>query len=947
MSTDLPFRIIAIGASAGGLEALEKFFETAPAAVNAAFLVVQHLSPDHKSLMADILGKRTRLAVTEATEGQLVQRGCVYVIPARSNLTISGQRLKLVERARAHAINMPIDLLFRSLADQHGENAVGVVLSGTGSDGRAGVDAIKEAGGLVVVQDPASAKFDGMPRSAISTGLADYVLAPEEMLPTILKFIDGPADSHLLDNPETSTDTMRRVYEQLRRVTQVDFSEYKIATVARRIERRMGLLGLRDLSEYARRLENDVGESVAVGKELLISVTRFFRDEEAWASLVSSALDDALLHASSSEGFRAWVVGCATGQEAYTLGMLITERMSALGREIPFRIFATDLDRNALELASAGVYPTSLISDVSSERLDRFFEREGDSWTVRRELRRHILFAAHNVTRDPPFTRLDLVTCRNVLIYLGANLQTRVLSGFAFGLRKSGYLLLGPSETLGEATDRFRTVDGQWKIFQRNAALSNTSISPALIASSPPLKVSNTPSEDQQANELALRILTEKIAPTSVLVREDLQLVSVFGNAGQLLRVPIGSATLSLSTMLPEGLRTIAQIACTRALATGDEQLFAAREPPGVTAVRVRPISLGRSSKRFLLVVFSGEQPSESPTAVPPSEHEELEDLQRELQNVRESLQATIEELETSNEELQATNEEMLAANEELQSTNEELQSTNEELLSLNEELNTVNAEHQARIQDLSNANADLDSIFTSSAIGLLLLDSELRIRRFTQPLTQYLNILERDIGRPIEHLSMRVDQAEFLSLLHAVRTSGKVLDRELGAAEGTRFRLRVAPYERHGTYPKGIVVSIADVTELRRSESDQKMLQRVLDSLQEQVAVIDERGVITMVNAAWRRNASAYRADDRTTAGVGVNYLDASKSEQAVVDGLSAVLRGQQASFDFEYPCHGPDGPAWFLLHCRALVDAKGAVVSHINITAQRKLSQLNTSAS
>lgn len=914
-------RVVGIGTSAGGLDALERVFSNVAVMQDWAWIVVQHLSPSHKSLMADILGKRTPLRVAEAVDGAAIEGGCIHLVPPHANLMVSGMKLRLIERAAANTLNLPVDVLFRSMAEEYGPRAIGVVLSGTGSDGRLGLAAIKQAGGLVVVQEPTSARFDGMPLAAVSTGVVDAVVPAEEIGAELLRLTDSSAAPTAV-----APDTMEQLHAQLLHATGIDFREYKPATVLRRVQYRKHKLGVTDLEEYLRRLEEDPEEVRRLGDELLINVTRFFRDAPAW-ELLRQRVVPALARLPADGTIRAWVPACASGQEAYSLGMMLKE---LLPPERDFKIFATDVDATALQAAAAGSYDPSELEGVSVEARRRFFNHSNGRWVVDRGLRHHIVFAHHNIARHPPFTRLDLVTCRNLLIYLALPLQQRVLSSLAFSLKADGFLMLGPSESLGEMADRFRTVDGQWKLYQRTGGARVVAPHGVVPVRSIPAAASHPqPSVQQSAVGAAFRLLVDRVAPAAVLVTEHLEVVSVFGNAGQLLRVGTGDASLQLLPMLPDQLRTLTTLAVNRALHAQEEApLAVAAGELGITQLRGIPVSVPGSEQRFVLLVFErsvGLQPAE---AVSVDEQKHVAELHKELAFVRESLQATVEALETSNEELQATNEELLAANEELQGTNEELQS-------VNEELNTVNAEHQVRISELTQANEDLDNLFRSTMAGTLFLDERLHIRRFTEPVTQVMDILPRDVGRPVQHLASSLDDPEFLPDLHSVVNGGVTVEREVAHARGRFFLRRMSPYLNVAGAVRGVVVGFVDVTPMHVTRQAAETLQVLIDSLPHHVAVVSNDGIIRVVNAAWCR--FSVQNGGPPEASLGKNYLDACDSTPDIRQGLEAVLAGKQAEFTLEYPCAGKDQQRWFVLHAARLADGTGAVVSHTDVTQWR----------
>lgn len=939
--TETGTRVIGVGASAGGLEALERFFGAVPPDSPFAFIVVQHLSPDHKSLMADILGKRTRLPVAEAHDGQPIVPSHVYLVPPRSNLFVEDEQIRFRDRAAAHTLNLPVDILFRSLAEQYAERAVGIVLSGTGSDGRVGIESIKTAGGIVLVQDPGTARFDGMPLSAVATGLVDAVLAPEEMPAELRRRLTNSESRSVLAIADAG-EALDRVHAALAVASGIDFSEYKPSTVLRRIERRMAFFGLAQVEEYARRLEFDAAEAKLLGNDLLISVTRFFRDEESFEVLANDVFPALVAAAHKADPLRLWVPGCATGQEAYSYAMVLAEAIERAGAQVDFKLFATDVDRDALQFAAEGAFRASQVAEVSPERLERFFSLHGETYVVDRALRRSIVFAPHNIARDPPFTRLDLISCRNLLIYLNASLQKRVLSTLASALNPEGYLVVGASESLGELADTFRITDSRWKIFRRvpglqPAAPLRIAGSASRVAREPVMRAT---SDRQQATEVAFRLLVDKVAPASVLVSENLDVVSVFGNAGDVLRVPLGETMQRLVDLLPGELKNLVAMACHRALSTRDPTSLAVTTQTGnVTGLRVLPFEL-QAAHRYLVVVFERTAtialaPQLEPAAhVIPDEAQHLvAELQRENAFVRESLQASIEELETSNEELQATNEELLASNEELQSTNEELQS-------VNEELGAVNVEFQAKIAELVAITADLDYLFKVSPVGTLFLDENLHIRRFSPEVATLFNVIERDVGRPIQHLSQRFEDRGFILDAEHVLATGASVERELAGTGDRKFLMRLVPYRTASLEMRGVVADFIDITLRREAEGSARRLQRILDSLEEEVAVIDQESRITMVNAAWRQFWNENQGSPAASAAIGTRYLSVCDDER-LREGLEDVLARRRATFTWEYPCHVAGEQRWFLLYASPLADDAGAVLSHIDITARKRLEQ------
>ncbi len=940
--------VVGIGASAGGLEALERFFDGMPADTGLAFVVVQHLSPDHKSLMVELLSKHTPMRVCRVEDEMAVEADTVYLLPPKKSVTLQGDLLRLEDRPPGHAVPLPIDIFFSSLAEARGEEAVGIVLSGTGSDGMRGVRDLKAAGGTVLVQDEASAKFDGMPRAAISTGIVDAVLPPEQM-GARLRPLAHPEPPSLDPADEAVASAYGRIVDRLRSQAGHDFTHYKASSVLRRIERRMGVNAVPSLQAYADLVASSPEEVGILYRDLLIGVTRFFRDRDAYELVRTRVLPALLEKGRWDQQVRIWVAGCSTGEEAYSLGILLLEAMEAAGRRVPVKIFATDVDRRALEAASAGAYPASIAADVSPERLARYFVRRGDHYVVGRELRATVLFAAHNVVRDPPFTRVDLVTCRNLLIYLEPVLQRRALSLFHYALNQGRYLLLGPAESLGELADQFQVVDARWKLYQVQGP-HRLSLGDALAHGEAVerrrerVSPGGDPAGPAEEVAGATRWLIGEFAPTALLVTQACELVHVFGDPARLLSVPTGKASLLVTEMLDRAVASAVSTAVHQAHQQQREIRYAgvgggagAARPP--LDVRVVPLPAARAERPTLLVLLS--ESARAPglpaggQSLDAAAQERLADLEAELQYTKENLQATIEELETSNEELQATNEELLSSNEELQSTNEELQS-------VNEELHTVNQEYQAKIQELSELNGDLDNLLRGTDIGTLFLDEALRIRRYTPAVAGLVNVLPQDVGRSLEHFAFHFDAGGLLDDARAVIAGGPPRERRAAAHDGRRLLIRVLPY-LGGATGRGAVITFIDVS---ATERERERLQAILDSLPHQMAVLDIRGRIALVNQAWRTFAEANGAAGSPGVGVGADYLAVTSATrgperadaEAVAAGLRAVLEGRAGSFTFEYPCASPGEERWFLMTAVPLAAPfEGAVVSHVNVTRSR----------
>ncbi|WP_448203318.1 chemotaxis protein CheB [Azospirillum sp. sgz302134] len=957
--------IVGIGASAGGLEALQRFFDNVPGDSDLAYVVIQHLSPVHKSLMVDLLGKHTTMAVVQAADGMPVERNTVYLLPPAKHLSIDEGRLRLTAKDAGNGMSLPIDIFFTALAQDQGPLALGVVLSGTGSDGTRGLLAIKSAGGFTAVQDPETAQFDGMPRSALATGQVDATLSPDKLPAALI----AHAQRTLTRNPKAArprgrggdgvSDPLGQIVAAIRSVTGVDFSHYKLATLLRRIERRMHAAGLDAMEDYAALLRRNNAETVNLYKEMLIGVTRFFRDEAAFAALADKVVPALLSNRSRNDMVRVWVCGCATGEEAYSIAILFAEAQERLGRTFDVKIFATDIDQDSIEVASLGEYPRSIAEDVSQERLARFFTQRGDKYVVARDIRRMVVFAVHNIMRDPPFTKIDLVSCRNLLIYMDAPLQRKVLSLFQYALRQNGFLFLGTSETLGELSTDFNALDSRNKVFQSLRAGTHR-LSRLLVPTVAAPLARHTDDavghaqEEGAAIDEAIGTLMKAYVPPCLLVNDQMNIMHVFGDASAILKVPAGEATLNALKLLPSSVSMVVGTALTRAFRSGEEFALSSipvkdREGLPAISLRVKPFVVRKTGRRFALVLLD---PASPMLPVPDSNFdfdadaaERIQGLEQELLSRGENLQATIEELETANEELQATNEELLASNEELQSTNEELQSVNEELYS-------VNAEYQAKVEELTEVTNDLDNLLRSTEIGTVFLDDGMVIRRFTPAAARFINIIPRDVGRSITHLSTNLDYPDFLADINAVFASHTPIERHVQVRAERWIQTRILPYLTDKNQVAGVVVTFVDVTAAKEAE---QRLQTVINSLPEHVAVIDAQGIITMVNAAWRSFGANNGVPALERCGPGTNYLEVCTTQEgsegeeiarAVNDGLRQILAGEIGHFTIEYPCHSAMEERWFMMHaCRLNEPSGGAVVSHINIT-NRKQMELRLSA-
>jgi two-component system CheB/CheR fusion protein len=884
---DEGFPIVGIGASAGGLAAFETFFSNMPDDANPgmAFVLVQHLAPDHKSILAEIIRRYTRMQVLDVEDGMRVMPNCTYIIPPNHDMAFINGALQLLEPTVPRGQRLPIDFFFRSLAaDQH-ERAICIVLSGTGSDGTLGVRAVKGEGGLVIAQDPDSTVYDGMPRSAIATGIVDYVLPVAEMPRQLIDYAThayskthriAPAPVPKVDN------ALKKIFVLLRNHTGNDFSLYKPSTIYRRIERRMAIQQIKTIEDYVIYIQQAPTEVEELFRDMLIGVTNFFRDPEAFEELEKQAIPRLFANKNAGDTIRVWSPCCSTGEEAYSIAILLWEHMEELGRHFTVQVFATDIDKYAIATARAGVFPASIAADISPDRLARFFttEADGSAYRIHKGVRDMLIFSEQNVIKDPPFSRLDLLSCRNFLIYLDRELQKKLIRLFHYALNPGAILFLGNSENVGEDDKIFIALDRKSRLFQsKEEALSahrptNGRLFSLMKATAPlPSRVA---AKTASAENLSLREITEKeflkqddIA--GALVNKHGDILYLHGRTGMYLELTPGESEINnILKMAREGLRRELITALHRAAESKEiVRCLGLRVKTNahytIVNLSIRPVAedLTRSYETPLYLVIFEKAPQPAPAIDQSSSGSEqtldgnahIETLKQQLRTKEEYLQAANEELETANEELSSSNEEMQSINEELQSTNEELETSREELQSMNEELATVNTELQTKVTDLSRLNNDVNNMLSGTGVGTVFVDLQLRIMRFTPTATEIINLISSDVGRPVAHLASNL--VGYDGLVADVQTVLKTLahkELDVQTKAGKWYTMRIQPYRTSDNMIEGAVINFIDITEVKRVRDaltvSELRFRRLFETAKEGILILNaESGMIEGVN--------------------------------------------------------------------------------------------------
>ncbi|HXC61626.1 MAG TPA: chemotaxis protein CheB, partial [Nitrospiria bacterium] len=871
-SEENDFCVAGIGASAGGLEALEEFFRHTPIDTGLAFVVVQHLDPSHKSIMVELLQRCTKMQVHQVEDGMLIRPNFVYVIPPNKQLAVLHGKLHLIDLDPLRPIRLPIDFFLCSLADEKGNKAICIILSGTGTDGALGLRAVKVAGGMTMVQEESTAKFDSMPRNAIATGSVDRILPAAKMPSELIKYACHPYTRMAMEEMEEPKNTgdMDKIFILLRTHTGHDFSNYKRTTTGRRIERRMAVHQINDIKQYLHYMQQNKTEIDALFKELLIGVTSFFRDREAFEVLEKKVIPRLFENKTPDIPIRVWVAGCSTGEEAYSIAILLREAMEKLPKTFKAQVFATDIDQQALEVARHAYYPESIATNIPPAHLN-FFSKEGTNYRVKQAVREMMLFTKHDLLRDPPFSKLDLVVCRNLLIYLSPALQKKVLPLFHYTLNPKGFMMLGPSETIAEFVDLFELVDKKWKVFRRKQLIGHVAelpMAPLARMGIDQRKRSPKVSTDLNTIQRIEKILLEEYTLPCAVITEKNEILYIRGRTDRYLEPAVGEASMNILKMAREGLRIPLRTALQKALRDRTTVFYPKVRVQGnrmhyTVNLMIKPFDK-KSMPGLVLVVFE-DVTSLSPPGIKREKTKRVfradqraVELEQELNSAKATLQTMVDELELTNEELKSSNEELQSTNEELQSTNEEQETSKEELQSVNEELTTVNSELQSKMDELSQNNSDVVNLLKGTEIATFFLDNQLQIKRFTPTVARLFNLIPGDIGRPISHIAPNlVGQDIALDAKEVLKTLVSK-EREVRTKTGSWFLMRIMPYRTLANVIDGVVATFVDITDLKKqklaAEAALRYAEAVIATIREPLIVLDGNLRVVSANPAYRR---------------------------------------------------------------------------------------------
>ncbi len=963
MASDSNLIVVGIGASAGGLDALKEFFTTMPADGGHAFVVIQHLDPHHASYMADILAKHTVMKVIQAKDGVTLAADCVYTIPPNKFLKIHNGRLYLTELERRDGMRMPIDFFFRSLAEDQRERAVCVIFSGSGSDGTLGLREVRAAGGLTIVQQPETAQFDAMVKSAIATGMVDCVLPLREIPEAIQRYTPQGRAIDTSDDRE-KLELLDAILDVLAMRSANDLSAYKKTTLLRRAERRMGINNLTSLSDYLRFLQANPAEVDDLAKDMLIGVSSFFRDPEAFEELRRAVIAPLVQERADGSSIRAWIPGCSTGEEAYSIAILLLEQLEAANKNCPLQIFASDVDGEALKFAREGTYPHSIAADVSEPRMNRFFTKQDSTYQVSKRLRESVIFSMQNLLTEAPFSKLDLISCRNLLIYIEPTVQRRLISLFAFALGPGGYLFLGKSDGTASQNSLFLPIAAKWRIYRRNNAIASGIPDFSLsfggrIWGRPLLRERQTPAY-ANLSELNQQALLKHFDASMVLIDEHGAILHFFGSTGKYLEHPTGDANLNLLDMFENMLSAKFRVAL-RKIVSDNEPVTLERIPlkRGASTlsvnITIRPVIGRLQGDRIYAVIFEDvrEEPRALPSRDSVTQHGEDESLvaqlEAELKSLKSEFQITIDEYETSAEELKAANEEILSINEELQSTNEELETSKEEIQAVNEELNTVNSQLNLKVEELTAVNNDLVNFLNSSEVATIFLDSEFRIKRFTPSATSLMSLIASDVGRPIDNMTHHFAGVDLVADAKHVLRSLAVLRKEVRASDGRWFTMTCLPYRTTDNKIDGVVLTFNDVSPLKQSEiamrEARNFAEGIVETVREPLLVLDKDLRVVSANRTFYQ---AFQANPADTQNRSIFELGNGQWNIPKLRGLLEQIIAKNLGFsDFEIEHEFPTiGQRRMLLNARRIERESGQnqliLLAIDDITERRRMQEL-----
>ncbi len=878
------FPVVAIGSSAGGFEALRKFFSALPPDPGMAFVLVQHLDPSHESTMADLMSRYTSLKVFQAEDGMKVEPDRMYIIPPNRDMGIMNGKLQLMEPVEPHGMRLPINFFLRNLAEDQKENSIAIIFSGYGSDGTLGLKPIKAAAGMVMAQDPKTADSDSMPSSAIQSGLVDFILPPEEMPAKLISYVESAHKTFkkILTPKEETERSMQKIFMLIRNRTGHNFSYYKENTVNRRIGRRMNVHQIETLQIYLRYLQENPHEIDILFKELLINVTNFFRDPIAFDALKKN-LRELIKQKSDVDKIRVWVPGCSSGEEVYSIAIILHELLEESGKNMDVQIFGTDIDTDAIASARSGTYPHTIIEDVSSKRLDKYFQKKDNLFTIRNDIREMAVFAPHDVLKDPPFTKLDILSCRNLLIYLNSDAQQKVISNFNYAINNEGILFLGPSESVGEFIDAFKVMDKKWKIFKcvKSTEFVRRFVEIHPIPQTMQLSDTGTQYDFTQAKNapiglnitnLAEKELLDIYAPPSAIITDFGEILYIHGRLGNYLEPAPGKAKLNITDMAREGLKFELNSAIQNAISKKSDvrlEKLRVKNNGGHIFINltVKPLKL-ETTKDMLIVSFEDVQLQEDAKEdmvkldMTIKGDEKIRELENDLKLTKERLNITIEEMKSSNEELRSANEELQSMNEEAQSTNEELETSKEELQSINEEMVTVNNELQMKIDELTRTKDDMTNLFNSTEIAIIFLDKNLKIRNFTRDATHLIKMIDSDVGRPISDIASNLKYDKLTEDVNQVMERVAFKEIKLETDEGEWFQTRIMPYKTSKNVIDGVIITFSNITkskeQMRETLDALEMADSIIQTVREPLLVLDGEMQVVSANRSFYRSFKA-----------------------------------------------------------------------------------------